>query len=646
MAQILYGALFLLAVPAGLGLWARALAPAVPILAVHAFSAGMALAAGGLALLVAGIATLMARGRGLPMNAFPPPVLVRSGIFGWIRSPIYIGFGLIVTGVSLATGSAAGLWIVAPVTALAMAALVFGFERHDLRRRFGEAAMIPPRLSLPRGGLEPPTAWHRVAVFLWVLIPWLGAYFSVQALGRAPDAFELALPWERHWPVWQWTELIYASTYLFIPLIPLLIRTQAGLRQFAVSGAVATMIVTLCWLVIPVVATNRPFQPAHALGRLLAFEQGASTGVAAFPAFHVLWTLLGAEAWASNARSGGSRWWGRIGWSWAVLITLSTLTTGMHTVIEVGAAIALFPLLRDCRRTWEVCRRAVEHLANSWKEWRVGRVRIINHGVYAAAAAGIGLLVAGTALGREWYWAAIWVSCCILIGAGALAQWLEGSSQLLRPFGWYGGVLGGVLGGCIARLLGVPLVPLLASFVIAAPWIQIFGRLRCLVQGCCHGGPAAPSVGICYRHPRSRVTGLAGLGGVPIHPTPLYSIAGNLVLGVVLIRLRILGAPDALVLGGWLMLSGIARFVEESYRAEPQTRIVGGLRIYQWFAITSVVAGILCTLLPPVSRPGGFATPTPSLVGAALAFLLIATWAMGVDFPESNRRFSRLAPAD
>ena len=40
-----------------------------------------------------------------------------------------------------------------------------------------------------------------------------------------------------------------------------------------------------------------------------------------------------------------------------------------------------------------------------------------------------------------------------------------------------------------------------------------------------------------------------------------------------------------------LTASGMARFVEESYRAEPQTLIVGGLRLYQWLAIGSLRRG-------------------------------------------------------
>lgn len=646
IGRLLYGLLFAAVIPAGLWLWARLLEPSFPVAPLHWPAAGATVGVAGFGLISAGMIQIVTRGGGLPMNAFPPARLVRSGVFRWVDNPIYTGFGLVVAGWAVATGSAAGLWLVTPVVALAMTGLVLGYERHDLGRRFGNAALEPSRLALPHSDGGRPGWNDRAAVFLRVLLPWLLIYFSVQALGRAPDVFVTTLPFERTWPVLPWTEAMYASTYLFIPLTPLLIATRRDLRDFAIRGLVATAVVTLCWLVVPVVADNRPFVPAGPMGRLLAFEQGNSHGVAAFPAFHVLWTLIAAEGWAANATTTGRPAWRWIGIGWAVAITFSTLTTAMHSVIEVAAALLLFLPIHRLDRTWSVIREATERLANSWQEWRLGPIRVINHGVYAAGAAGVGLVVAGTALGTGRSGAAIWVGFSVLIGAGALAQWLEGSPKLLRPFGWYGGVIGGVFGAVTAKLTGVPVIPLVASFAIAAPWIQSLGRLRCLVQGCCHGGPTSASAGICYRHRRSRVTQLSDLAGRPIHATPLYSIAGNLVIAALLIRLRILGAPDSLILGGYLMASGVARFVEESYRAEPQTMIVGGLRLYQWLAIGSLLAGILCTLLPAEPRAPGFAAPTATLLVAAAGMALLTGFMMGVDFPGSNRRFSRLASAD
>jgi protein-S-isoprenylcysteine O-methyltransferase Ste14 len=646
LGRVAYAALFIVALPVGLVAWARSTASVIALPPVHASIAGFGLVGLGVLLLAAGARDLVVRGGGLPMNPFPPPRLVRSGIYRWIRNPMYIGFALACVGVSLATGQSAGLWLVTPAVCISAAALVYGFERHDLVRRFGPDALALPLLSLSRGNGDPPTVAHRIAVFLWIFLPWLVAYYAVQALGRPPDAFGTALPFERHWPVLQWTELFYASTYVFVPLTAVLIRTRRDLRRFAVQSAIAGVAVTLLWVLVPVVAVNRPFEPTGFLGRLLAFEQGHSRGVAAFPAFHVLWTLLAADAWSANARVTRRRSWAVVGWTWAAFVTASCLTTGMHTVLDVAAAILVYPPVSRYEAAWSRLRGLTERLANSWKEWRFGAVRVINHGVYAAGAAGVGLMVAGIAAGPAHLAPVIWTGVCILVGAGLWAQALEGSSKLLRPFGWYGGVVGGVGGALTARLAGAPILPVLGAFAIAAPWIQILGRLRCLVQGCCHGGPAPAAVGIRYGHRRSRVTQLANLAGVPIHPTPLYSIAGNVVIGLVLLRLRCLGAPDALLVGVYLILGGATRFVEESYRAEPQTPIVAGLHIYQWVAIASVMMGAVCTALPSLATSPPFSPPTTSLVLAALALALASGFAMGIDFPGSNRRFSRLAPAD
>jgi prolipoprotein diacylglyceryltransferase len=166
--------------------------------------------------------------------------------------------------------------------------------------------------------------------------------------------------------------------------------------------------------------------------------------------------------------------------------------------------------------------------------------------------------------------------------------------------------------------------------------------MRCLVQGCCHGHQAPASVGIRYTHPRSRVVRLSTLGGVPVHPTPLYSILWNVATAVVVVRLWSLHAPTHLVAGVYLILNGLGRFVEEAYRGEPQTPIYARLRLYQWVALGSVVAGALVTAL-------GRSAPAPPLepnLASVLAGLVVgaATWvALGFDFPDSKARFSRLA---
>src|SRR5262249_3314976 len=82
--------------------------------------------------------------------------------------------------------------------------------------------------------------------------------------------------------------------------------------------------------------------------------------------------------------------------------------------------------------------------------------------------------------------------------------------------------------------------------------------------------PAPGAVAIRSPPPSSRVSKVAGLGGRALHPTPLYSILWNVFVGVVLARMWALGAALHLVGGVYLVLGGLGRFVEESYRGEPQ----------------------------------------------------------------------------
>jgi prolipoprotein diacylglyceryltransferase len=212
---------------------------------------------------------------------------------------------------------------------------------------------------------------------------------------------------------------------------------------------------------------------------------------------------------------------------------------------------------------------------------------------------------------------------------------------LSRPFGFYGGLLGVVVGVLLAPAFGFDRWTALAAGAMAAPVVQALGRLRCLVQGCCHGAPAPERVGIRHVTPLSRVV-KAGLGGVPVHPTALYSILWNGLVGGVLLRLALLAAPATLVSGIYLLLSGVGRFVEESYRGEPQTPVVLGLRLYQWMAIGSAVAGAAITALGP-SPAVALRLPEPGVLVASLVAFVVTTAAMGVDLPGSSRRLSRLA---
>ncbi len=633
IAKILYGSVFVVLLPAALALWAHGTRNVIQLPALHSALWGAVLVATGVAVMSVGMIALWIRGGGLPMNAFPPPRFVANGIYGLVPHPIYGGFVIGCAGVSILVGSASGLWLMTPSVALASSALVLGYELPDLRRRFGAQLSSP---WLPADGTAEASLLERVRVYFVVLLPWLVAFESVSRMGAPPDAVTTYMSFETHLPVVEWTEVVYASTYPVVLLAPMLVRSGRALRQFARRGLVAMALVFPLYLLLPFDAPPRPFDPTTPLGGLLLWERTPYSGVAACPSFHVVWALIAASALSEGAR------WKRWAWgAWAAFVAVSCVTTGMHSVADVLAGFAAYLVVIYIRDIWEALLNGAERIANSWREWRIGPARIINHGAYAGAATLVGMWLIDAMLGPGHAWLIISVYLASTVGAALWAQWVEGSPALLRPLGFYGGMIGAVIGATVAPLTGLSLWTVLAAICVAAPWIQALGRLRCLVQGCCHGRATETVPGIRYTHPRSRVCRLAHLEGVPVHATPLYSILWNGVVAAAVLRLAQLHSPCSLICGIYLILSGIGRFVEEAYRGEPQTLIFRGLRLYQWVAIATVVAGAAITTVHSAALPS---VPTLRITSFLLGLGcgLAAWFVTGVDFPESSRRFARL----
>ncbi len=183
VARGLYAALFVVVFPAWLVAWAGVLDSRLDLPACRAELSGGLLAAAGLLVWGAGVVAIVRRGGGLPINAFPPPRLVTSGIYGLVAHPIYLGWVLACAGVALAAGSPGGLFVVTPTVALGCAALVIGLEGPDLRRRFGAAASFHPWLRVPADEAAPAALRERLAVCGLLIPTWLVA---LAALAQQP----------------------------------------------------------------------------------------------------------------------------------------------------------------------------------------------------------------------------------------------------------------------------------------------------------------------------------------------------------------------------------------------------------------------------------------------------------------------------
>jgi protein-S-isoprenylcysteine O-methyltransferase Ste14 len=633
--RLAYASLFTVVLPVLLVRWARRLDALLVLPAVGTRVAGFVVGLGGVLVLSAGVLALWRYGHGLPMSPFPPRQLATRGIYRVLAHPIYVGAVAMTAGVAILARSPAGLWIVAPVVALAAVAWVEGFERDATRRRFGAEA--PVLLRLPGRHDGAPTAWERAAVYVLVLAPWLVLYLAVERLEVPWDARSTYLPWESRVAVIPWSEAVYVATYPFVLLAPLLARRARALRSFAIRGAWATALIIPFYVLVPLVAAAKAVPGEGVWQALMRWERVGDAPVTAFPAFHVIWAFLAADLCAA----GRPRW--RVAcWAVATAITVSCVTTGMHAIVDVVAGIAAYGLLTRGAAIWQLILRLTERIANSWHEVTLGPIRLLSHGLYALAGMVSGLAVAESLAGMAWLPWLVVMALAAIGGAGLWAQFVEGSPLLLRPYGYYGAVAGTSAAALIAAAAGVDAWTFAAAICVGGSLTQAIGRLRCLVQGCCHGRQAPDGLGIRYRHPRSRVVRLAGLGGVPLHPTPVYSMLWVLAVGAVLFRLWVLSAPLQLIVGLYLILAGAGRFVEEHFRGEPQTAEVLGLRLYQWLAIAFVAAGAAVTAMgaepaPPMAGLDSRGIPILLAVGAA------AYVAYVLDFPRSNRRLSRLA---
>lgn len=632
--KILYGSLFVIILPCLLILWANRMdryfsfpVPDIPLISYLMLVTGCCLMFGGWL-------TLVIHGKGLPMNAFPPMELVTVGVYRLIPHPIYAGFCLTTLSGSLLLHSPSGVWIVFPTITLGCIALVYGYEKQAMQKQFGDFNM-DCFLQLPKKEDKPASVIDYIRVYLLVLLPWLISYEVFQFVIPVDNSLILAFKFEKSIPVIDWSEAVYVSIYFAVLLFPVFINKKNELREFSQFVLIAILACLYVYTLFPVSTPPKEFEVKTLWGFLLNFERTYDKPICSFPSFHVIWAFICAKYY-SKGKLSTILWY-----AWAVIISISCITTGAHAVLDVLMGILVFYAVKERYKIWDIIRGAAEEIANSWKEIYIGRLRLINHGLWAALGVFIGIIIVYTLTGVNNGPGIIITALMGIIGAALWAQLVEGSNVLLRPYGYYGGVLGIIAGTIISGFFFHKTEQTLAAFAVAGPVIQSFGRLRCLVQGCCHGRPADERTGIRYNNPHSRVTRLSEYGGKYIHPTPVYSILWNIVIFFILVKLVFTEFDVNVISGTYLILTGLGRFIEESLRGEPQTRIIGGLRLYQWIAIAAVFAGAVFISFP---HGGNFdnAGISPQIFIYSFIIGLVVYFALGADIPSSNKRFSRL----
>jgi protein-S-isoprenylcysteine O-methyltransferase Ste14 len=625
--KILYSILFLLLLPALLWYWAKSTEGLIGYPPVHSEIPGWILAASGGILLLWGIFSLKRYGNGLPMNYAPPPKFVNQGPYRFLHHPIYWGFGILLTGISLLTGSRSGLWLVTPVTILGMIALVWGYERIDLKRRFPESA---PKtiLDLPENSMAVPAIKDRIVCIARILFMVIIGNYIVElvSVGVVPIT-------GRPLYINSFFEKTYLPLLSFLGLIivPFMFRSKQTLRQWTVAALLGLGLSLFFSMVFPTIfAQYLPDVPGS-----FTASSGWYPTIIIIPIFLILQSLKTIFLQSNFFMK-------TIAIVIAIPLILIQLTFSRSAILHLATSLVIFLIASNYFMIWKFVKGKTEIIANSWKEWVFGKVRIINHGFYIGIGTFMGILLAGFLSGKIYAWAILVFSIVVIVFSALWAQLIEGSEKLKRPFGYYGALVGIPFASLAVWEMGINVWMIIAVVSVVMPWVQATGRLRCLVNGCCHGAPVDnPDIGIRYFHYRSRVCNISGLKGKLLYPTQLYAITWLFLVGFVLLSLWDNRYPPSFIFGMYLILTGTGRFVEEAYRGEVQTKIIRGLRLYQWTAIISLLIGIGMTMIPTKLI---FTKPNFSweVLISAIIGGIFSCFAMGVDFPYSNKRFSRL----
>ena len=155
-------------------------------------------------------------------------------------------------------------------------------------------------------------------------------------------------------------------------------------------------------------------------------------------------------------------------------------------------------------------------------------------------------------------------------------------------FTWYGGLLGGVAAALVvARRNGLPVPDVAGLAAVPLTVAYGIGRLGCLLSGDgTYGRPTDLPWGMSF--PNGVVA-----TDVPVHPTPLYEALAAVVIAVLLARFaRHVSLP--VVFGGYLVLSGAARFLVEYLRINDAVLL--GLTQPQLWALASIAVGLAIAL--------------------------------------------------
>lgn len=158
---------------------------------------------------------------------------------------------------------------------------------------------------------------------------------------------------------------------------------------------------------------------------------------------------------------------------------------------------------------------------------------------------------------------------------------------------YYGGLIGGIAGGTIYILW--KRMPMWKTADVLAPSIALgsfFGRMGCLLNGCCYGRQTDLPWAITFTNPLAHDLSNTPLN-VPLHPTQIYDGLLNLALYVFLAWLFRRKKFDGEIFATYLICYAITRSIVECFRGDyTNLHYHFGLSPAQWISVPIFVTGL------------------------------------------------------
>jgi phosphatidylglycerol:prolipoprotein diacylglycerol transferase len=152
------------------------------------------------------------------------------------------------------------------------------------------------------------------------------------------------------------------------------------------------------------------------------------------------------------------------------------------------------------------------------------------------------------------------------------------------------------------RKQGLPLLETSDAFAPGVALGHAIGRLGCLAAGCCYGIVCKLPWAITFHDPEA--LSLSGTPlETPLHPTQLYEFGTEGLLCLYLYWRFGKAHQPGKILGQFLLISSLARFVIEFFRFHEQGLPFGlPLSITQWIALALGLAGVALLVRPTAEK--------------------------------------------